>query len=172
MPPVTDIVRIPELRVGARADSFGKRVHSHDGRVQEFIVPDLIIKNAFLLDTETAELRPGASVRVEGEKIVEVAGDGRGLAAAADIPIVDAGGKTVMPGLIDAHVHAAITTLDLGAMTRRSTSWVAIETKFFLEAMLRRGFTTVRDAGGLDQGISIAVERGLIKGPRVFRSDA
>jgi imidazolonepropionase-like amidohydrolase len=133
-------------------------------------VPDLIIKNASLLDTETAELRPGASLRVEGEKIVEVVGDGRGLTAAADIPIVDAGGKTVMPGLIDAHVHAAITTLDLGAMTRRSPSWVAIETKFFLEAMLRRGFTTVRDAGGLDQGISIAVERGLIKGPRVFRS--
>jgi imidazolonepropionase-like amidohydrolase len=55
-------------------------------------------------------------------------------------------------------------------MVRRSPSWVAIETKFILEGMLRRGFTTVRDAGGLDAGISSALDRGLIKGPRVFRS--
>jgi imidazolonepropionase-like amidohydrolase len=137
---------------------------------REFIVPDLIVRNACLLDTETAALRPGASLRVEGDKIVEVAVDGHQLTAAADVPIVDAGGKTAMPGLIDAHVHASITTVDLAAMTRRSASWVAIETKFFLEAMLRRGFTTVRDAGGLDHGISMAIERGLIKGPRVFRS--
>jgi imidazolonepropionase-like amidohydrolase len=53
---------------------------------------------------------------------------------------------------------------------RRSLSWVAIETKFILEGMLRRGFTTVRDAGGLDAGITSALDRGLIKGPRVFRS--
>ena len=75
-----------------------------------------------------------------------------------------------MPGLIDAHVHPSLTTLDLVAMVRRQASWVAIETKFILEAMLRRGFTTVRDAGGLDAGIANAIERGLIKGPRVFRS--
>ena len=55
-------------------------------------------------------------------------------------------------------------------MVRRSLSWVAIETKFILEGMLRRGFTTVRDAGGLDAGITSALDRGLIKGPRVFRS--
>jgi imidazolonepropionase-like amidohydrolase len=137
---------------------------------QELIVPALIIKNGRLLDTETAELRPGVSLRVEGNKIVEVVENGHQLTATADVPIVDAGGRTVMPGLIDAHVHASITTVDLASMTRRSASWVAIETKFILEGMLRRGFTTVRDAGGLDLGISIAIERGLIKGPRVFRS--
>ncbi len=131
---------------------------------------NLIISNARLLDMEAGELRPGASVRIEGERIVEVAEDGGSLGPAGDTPILDAGGRTLMPGLIDAHVHAAITTMDLAAMGRRQTSWVAIETKFILEGMLQRGFTTVRDAGGLDPGITNALQRGLVRGPRIFRS--
>jgi imidazolonepropionase-like amidohydrolase len=133
-------------------------------------MPDLIIKNAKLLDTHAGELRPGASLRIEQDKIVEVAENGRELTARADVVVLDAEGRTLMPGLIDAHVHPAITTLDLASMVRRQASWIAIETKFILEGMLRRGFTTVRDAGGLDAGIPIAIERGLIRGPRIFRS--
>ncbi len=133
-------------------------------------MPGTIIRNARLLDTDAGALKPGASLRVEGDRIVEVADDGRALAGGADIDVIDAGGRVLMPGLIDAHVHAALTTVDIAAMVRRSLSWVAIETKFILEGMLRRGFTTVRDAGGLDAGIISALDRGLIKGPRVFRS--
>jgi imidazolonepropionase-like amidohydrolase len=133
-------------------------------------MPDLIVKNAKLLDAHAGELRPGASLRIEQDKIVEVAEHGRELSAHADIVVLDAEGRTLMPGLIDAHVHPAITTLDLASMVHRQASWIAIETKFILEGMLRRGFTTVRDAGGLDAGIPIAIERGLIRGPRIFRS--
>jgi imidazolonepropionase-like amidohydrolase len=133
-------------------------------------MPDLIVKNAKLLDAHAGELRPGASLRIEQDKIVEVAENGRELSAHADIVVLDAEGRTLMPGLIDAHVHPAITTLDLASMVHRQASWIAIETKFILEGMLRRGFTTVRDAGGLDAGIPIAIERGLIRGPRIFRS--
>jgi imidazolonepropionase-like amidohydrolase len=133
-------------------------------------MPNLIVKNAQLLDIQAAELRAGASLRIEGDRIKEVAENGRDLMADAEVAILDAEGRTLMPGLIDAHVHPAITTLDLAAMVHRQASWIAIETKFILEGMLRRGFTTVRDAGGLDAGIAIAVERGLIRGPRVFRS--
>jgi imidazolonepropionase-like amidohydrolase len=130
----------------------------------------LIVKDAKLLDVQAGELRAGASIRIEGDKIVEVGEDGRDLTADGEITILNAEGRTLMPGLIDAHVHPSITTLDLGSMLHRQPSWIAIETKFILEGMLRRGFTTVRDAGGLDAGISIAIERGLIRGPRVFRS--
>ncbi len=133
-------------------------------------MPGLIVKNAKLLDTLAGELRPGASLRIEDDEIVEVAEDGRELTAGADVVVLDAAGRTLMPGLIDAHVHPSLTTVDLAAMVRRQASWVAIETKFILEGMLRRGFTTVRDAGGLDAGIANAIDRGLIKGPRVFRS--
>lgn len=131
---------------------------------------DFIICNAKLLDVAAGELRGGASIRVEAGKVMEVAEDGRALSAGEGVTVIDAGGRTLMPGLIDAHVHAAITTMDLAAMGRRQASWIAIETKFVLEGMLRRGFTTVRDAGGMDPGITNALDRGLVKGPRVFRS--
>lgn len=130
---------------------------------------NLIIENARLLDVQAGELRPGASLRVEGDRIVEIAEDGRRLDS-ENADRLDAGGRTLMPGLIDAHVHAALTTLDMAAMGLRQTSWVAIETKYILEGMLGRGFTSVRDAGGLDAGIANALERGLVNGPRVFRS--
>jgi imidazolonepropionase-like amidohydrolase len=133
-------------------------------------MPDFIITNAQLLDPAAGELRPGTSVRVEGERIVEVGEDGAPVSGPEDVAVIDAGGRTLMPGLIDAHVHAAITTMDLAAMARRSPTRVGIETKAILERMLRRGFTTVRDAGGLDVGVQEALRAGLISGPRVFRS--
>jgi imidazolonepropionase-like amidohydrolase len=132
-------------------------------------VGDFVIRDAALLDPVAGEVRPGASLRVEGERIVEVAEDGRRVAGDG-LRVVDAGGRTLMPGLIDAHVHAAITTMDLAAMGRRPATLVAIEARAILERMLRRGFTTVRDAAGLDAGLATALERGLISGPRVFRS--
>jgi imidazolonepropionase-like amidohydrolase len=75
-----------------------------------------------------------------------------------------------MPGLIDAHVHAAITVMDIGALDRRPVMLVAQEARMVIEGMLRRGFTTVRDTGGADHGLALAIERGLILGPRLFYS--
>lgn len=131
---------------------------------------DLIVHNANLLDLATAELVSGTSVRIEGDRMVEIAHDGARLDGGDDIARLDAGGRTLLPGFIDAHVHAAITTMDLAAMGRRSPTRIGIEAKAILERMLRRGFTTVRDAGGLDAGLKEATEVGLISGPRVFRS--
>ncbi|CAM5331660.1 Amidohydrolase OS=Streptomyces alboniger OX=132473 GN=CP975_07865 PE=4 SV=1 [Streptomyces alboniger] len=128
---------------------------------------ELIIKDASLLDLESGELIPGSSVRVSGERIVDVAPGSR---ITGDAPVLDAGGRTLMPGLIDAHVHAAVTTLDMPAMARRPSSRIGIEAAGLLEDMVRRGFTTVRDAGGLDRGVAEALDAGLVTGPRVFRS--
>jgi imidazolonepropionase-like amidohydrolase len=133
-------------------------------------VSDFVITNAQLLDPAAGERRPGGSVRVERDRIVDVAEDVATLTQPENGLVIDAGGRTLMPGLIDAHVHAAITTMDLAAMARRSPTRVGIETKAILERMLRRGFTTVRDAGGLDLGVQEALRVGLISGPRVFRS--
>ncbi|HEX2275413.1 MAG TPA: amidohydrolase family protein, partial [Acidimicrobiales bacterium] len=131
---------------------------------------DFVVTNAQLLDPAAGERRAGASVRVEGDRIVEVVEDGAALSAPDGVQVIDAGGRTLMPGLIDAHVHAAITTMDLAAMARRPATRVGIEAKTVLERMLQRGFTTVRDAGGLDAGVQEALRAGLIRGPRVFRS--
>ncbi len=127
----------------------------------------ILFENGALLDPAAGELRPGSSVLVEADRIVEVSD--RPIRAAGALRIA-ARGRTLMPGLIDAHVHATITTLNLAAMQGRPTTLVALEAGRVLEAMLRRGFTTVRDAGGADWGIAEAVRRGLVKGPRLFFS--
>jgi imidazolonepropionase-like amidohydrolase len=133
-------------------------------------VSAFVLENANLLDLESGEFRPATSVRVEGDRIVEVSEPGATLTAPDDVPRLAAGGRTLLPGLIDAHVHAAITTMDFAALGRRAYTRIGIEAKAILERMLRRGFTTVRDAGGLDAGLKEALQLGLISGPRVFRS--
>jgi imidazolonepropionase-like amidohydrolase len=127
----------------------------------------LLIADAVLFDSREGELRPGSFVLVEDERIVEVSDREIRVPAARR---VEAGGRTLLPGLIDAHVHAVITTMNLGAMVQRPASLVAQEARGILEAMLRRGFTSVRDAGGADWGLAQAVERGLVAGPRLFFS--
>jgi len=127
---------------------------------------DLVLQNARILDTRAGVLREGA-IRVEGERIVEVAD---GALRHAGVREVDLRGRVLMPGLIDAHVHAVITTLNLAAMQQRPATLVSQEARLVLEAMLRRGFTSVRDAGGADWGLAEAVERGLVRGPRLFFS--
>lgn len=77
-------------------------------------------------------------------------------------------GKTLMPGLIDAHIHAtAAAQVDL-AQHGLMDSYIWIRGGASLEAMLQRGFTTVRDAGGLDGGVVQASEEGWIKSPRIY----
>jgi imidazolonepropionase-like amidohydrolase len=126
-----------------------------------------LFENATLLDVEAGDLRPGTSVLVDGERIVEVS-DRPVTAASAER--IDCRGLTLMPGLIDAHVHATITIMDIGAMARRPSTLVAQEARVILEGMLRRGFTTVRDVGGADHGLARAIGAGLIRGPRLFYS--
>jgi imidazolonepropionase-like amidohydrolase len=133
-------------------------------------VTGFVIEGAVLLDLAAGERVDGASVRVEGDRIVEVAVDGQRLASPDDVPRLDAAGRTLMPGLIDAHVHAAITKMDIGSMNHRPLTRIGIEAKAILEGMLRRGFTTVRDAGGMDRGLKEAADAGLIAAPRIFRS--
>ena len=127
----------------------------------------LLFHDAALLDPVAGELRPGCDVLVDGERIAEVSE--RPIASSA-AERFDLRGATLMPGLIDAHVHAVITTMDLAALERKPVTLVAHEARRVLEGMLQRGFTTVRDAGGADWGLAQAVESGLVAGPRVFFS--
>ncbi|MCZ6462777.1 MAG: amidohydrolase family protein [Proteobacteria bacterium] len=125
----------------------------------------ILLHDCALLDVERGEVRPGHFVLVEDDLIREVSD--REITA-PEARRIDVRGRTLMPGLIDAHVHAVITTMNLAAMLSKPVTLVAQEARVLLEAMLRRGFTTVRDAGGADWGLAQAVERGLVQGPRIF----
>src|SRR5699024_2318790 len=100
---------------------------------------------------------------ISGNRIESIGG----AEVSADAATVDIGGRTLLPGLIDAHVHATAATADLGAMTEWSPHYVAAHTARILGSMLDRGFTTVRDVGGADYGLAAAVDEGLVRGPRV-----
>ncbi len=106
-----------------------------------------------------------ADVLVEGARIREVS---ERPIRSGEAQRIDLGGRTLMPGLIDAHFHAYATELDLGKAEQTPRSLHALEAHILLENALQRGFTTVRDAAGADYGLARATERGLIKGPRLF----
>ena len=127
----------------------------------------LILRNARVFDGTSDALRDGLEVLIEGTRIKDVSARVHRVAGAA---VIDLGGRTLMPGLIDAHFHAYATSLDLGKACAVPLSLHALEAHVLLEQSLARGFTTVRDAAGADVGLALATERGLIKGPRIFYS--
>ena len=122
-----------------------------------------VLRNASVLDAERGELAEGQSVVVEDGRIADV---GPGLAGPGDAVVLDVAGRTVMPGLIDAHTHPTSVAMDF-AMAEWSPTYVAARAGRDLEGMLARGFTTIRDAGGGDFGLAQAVEEGYFTGPRI-----
>ncbi len=125
----------------------------------------VLFRDLRLLDTRAMELRAGLEVLVEGATVAEV-GPAPLRAADAEV-VVDLGGRTLMPGLIDAHVHVTAVEVNLGALQAMPPSLITAKAGRILEGMLLRGFTTVRDAGGADHGLAEAVRLGLFKGPRL-----
>ncbi|WP_338204893.1 amidohydrolase family protein [Candidatus Nephthysia bennettiae] len=117
-----------------------------------------------MLDPVRGELLPGRTVVVEGGTIVEVGETGTKSTAEQ---AYDLKGMTLMPGLIDAHVHVTAITADLASMAEWSPTYVTARARHVLLGMLHRGFTTVRDVGGADFGLAAAVEEGYLEGPRV-----
>lgn len=103
-----------------------------------------------------------ADLRIEEGRIVDI---GR-LAPSEGVPVLDAHGGTLIPGLIDAHFHAFATSMDGLTQEAQPLSLSAIEGSQRLGAALRRGFTTVRDPAGGELGLGRAIERGLIASPR------
>jgi imidazolonepropionase-like amidohydrolase len=124
-----------------------------------------ILRNASVLDPEAASLTPGLSVVVEGGRIADV---GPGLTGPEDAVVLDVAGRTVMPGLIDAHTHPAIVDQELFDMAEWPPTYVAARASHALAGMLARGFTSIRDVGAGEVGLARAVEEGYFTGPRLF----
>ncbi len=125
--------------------------------------------NGRFLDPRADALRDGVEVLVETGLIKEV----------ADRPIrsesatrIDLGGRTLMPGLIDAHIHLVLTEVNLQILSDIPLTLLAAKGSAAARAMLMRGFTTLRDTGGSDWGLKAAFEQGLFEGPRLFISGA
>ncbi len=125
----------------------------------------LLFKNLELLDPRWDAPRGGYQVLVEGETIREVSAK---PIKAPKAGIVDCGGKVLMPGMIDSHVHVFLSEVYLRRLEEIPLTLMTARSAVLVRGMIDRGFTTVRDTGGADWGIKIALETGLIPGPRLF----
>jgi len=128
----------------------------------------ILFTNAAVFDGVGPELRPGCQVLVADGRIQAVSD--KAVKPPADCETLDLGGRTLMPGLIDAHVHIWATDLDIVKLITRRTEYLAAFAYRSLAAMLDRGFTTVRDAGGTDIGYAQALRDGLATGPRLLHA--
>jgi imidazolonepropionase-like amidohydrolase len=123
----------------------------------------LAFTNVLIFDG-MADQRTSGTVVVEGNRIRSV-GDGP---APPEATVIDGGGRTLMPGLIDAHVHVYAMDVNAQRIMEAPPSLLSAWARWVLRRMLDRGFTTVRDTGGADFGLFRAIERGLLEAPRLF----
>lgn len=105
-------------------------------------------------------------VLVEDNLIKEV---GRSISAPEGATVIDGGGRTLMPGLIDSHTHFNLM-LDGGPLALENATWEEIGTYavYAAQEWLKNGFTTIRDMGGMHQGMRRVIDKGLIAGPRIY----
>ena len=127
----------------------------------------IVFRNCAIVDYTAPEAREGHHVLVENDRIREVSDTAIEVHGAWE---VDVGGRTLMPGLIDAHAHVILGSYDLRQLEDVSPTLMTARAAQVMRGMLDRGFTSIRDAGGADWGLAKAVEDGLLAGPRLFIS--
>jgi imidazolonepropionase-like amidohydrolase len=127
----------------------------------------LLITGAHLLDPTVGTLSDVSWLEVVDGRI-SATSTGSPPPAGSDTRVIKAAGATVMPGLIDAHVHVLVTSLDLADANTWTPGYATVRALAEAKRMLRRGFTTVRDVGGADYGMARAIDEGLALGPRLI----
>lgn len=132
--------------------------------------PKVIIANASVVDVVHARVLRNWELRLEAGDIVS-AGPSSG-AAWSDAVVYNVGGRYVLPGLIDVHVHlfSAYGNVSLHDDAQVEMPMHTLRASWAAKEMLHRGFTTVRDCAGCPRSFSDAQEEGLIDAPRIFCS--
>ncbi len=129
---------------------------------------NILIKNASVFDGKHEELKENAWVVIKDNLIMEIF---EGAVSEENFDrIIDAKHKTVIPGLTDAHVHLFFNGTGISDAMRQDEN--AVRSVRFARDMLLRGFTTVRDAGGVTYGLKKNIDSGYLEGPRILPSNA
>ena len=130
--------------------------------------PQTLFTNVNVFDGQAEELQMGVNVLVEGKLIKSISAE---PISAPDATVIAGNGFTLMPGLIDMHSHLALSATSLVAL--ESSTWEALgaRTALVAEETIMDGFTTVRDAGGMNgKGVKKMIDTGELVGPRIFPS--
>ncbi len=130
-----------------------------------------LFENVRIFDGKSAALSAPSSVLVRGNKIENISTSPVALDRHGDIRIIDGGGRTLMPGLIDAHWHAMLVRVT-PAQSFGDVGFNNLVAAAEATDTLMRGFTTVRDVGGPVFGLKRAIDEGIVAGPRIYPSGA
>ena len=133
----------------------------------------LVLRGGTLIDgTGRAPLRDATLVIEDGR--VEAVTTGAAATWPSSAEVIDVAGMTVLPGLIDCHDHMALHGYELASRweLNEAGSTRHLRTARAIEHTLAMGYTTIRDAGGLDAGFRAAIEQGLLAGPRLLTAVA
>ncbi|MBS0399915.1 MAG: amidohydrolase family protein, partial [Proteobacteria bacterium] len=125
----------------------------------------ILFKNARIFDGYSADCATGMQVLVQDGEIKEVSD--RAIRS-PDVNVLDVGGRTLMPGLIDAHVHAYASDVAVQKVDGAGDPYRTAHAARMLGHALDCGFTSVRDIGGGDFSLWRAIEDRLIRAPRFF----
>jgi imidazolonepropionase-like amidohydrolase len=129
----------------------------------------MLLTNLRFFDGTTLQMQTGRDILIEGGRIAALLPAGTGPAEAE---VIDCGGRSVTPGLIDCHWHATLVGVSQLAALTQDIGFVHLVSGQEAGAALMRGFTTVRDVGGPVFGLKLAIDRGVVAGPRIFPSGA
>jgi imidazolonepropionase-like amidohydrolase len=126
--------------------------------------------NIKLFDGKSGKLIEGKRVVVEGNKIKSI--EDTSAAVTAGVQAIDGGGRTLMPGLIDAHWHSMMAAMPMLELMTADVGYINLVAAEEARKTLMRGFTTIRDLAGPSFGLKRAIDRGLNPGPRIWPSGA
>jgi imidazolonepropionase-like amidohydrolase len=130
----------------------------------------VLFRNARIFDGIKNELSAPADVLVQGNKIAKISATP--IHPDSDTKVIDASGRTLMPGLIDAHAHIMLAAMPMQAALAADIGYINLVAAKEAQATLMRGFTSIRDMGGPSFGLKRAIDQGLYPGPRIYPSGA
>jgi imidazolonepropionase-like amidohydrolase len=138
---------------------------------QQAADPVTLFENVRIFDGKGSTLSAPANVLIRGNKIERISPEPIVVDRRADTRIINGGGRTLMPGLIDAHWHAMLIRVT-PAQSFGDAGYNNLVAAAEATDTLMRGFTTVRDVGGPVFGLKTAIDEGIVNGPRIYPSGA
>jgi imidazolonepropionase-like amidohydrolase len=134
--------------------------------------PAVLFENVRVYDGKSDRLSAATNVLVMGNKIQRISSAPIETPAGASVTRVDGAGRTLMPGLIDVHVHLMFEAVPQVVALTGDIGYVNHVAAKAASDMLMRGFTSARDLGGPSLGLKRAIDQGLVAGPRLWPSGA
>jgi len=131
-----------------------------------------LFQNVRIFDGKNAALSAPSSVLVKGNTIEQISTSPAAAEAGADARVINANGRVLMPGLIDAHWHMFMAATPPAVILTADPGYLNLLAARQAEATLMRGFTTIRDMGGPVFGLKRAIDEGIAVGPRIYPSGA